>query len=63
MPKYFLSGTRYEPYERMMMSPDRSDRDIIPPPKKKSRAYGREKKRPLFPNCERVESSTQERSE
>lgn len=23
MPKYFMSGTRYEAFERMMMNPDR----------------------------------------
>lgn len=46
MAKFFLSGTRYEPYERMMMSPDRSARDN-PTPKKNPRSYeqsDREKK-------------------
>lgn len=65
MAKYFMSGTKYEKYERMMMSPDRSARDV-PPPKKKPRSYGRnarEKKNLPFPKGEQVESSTQERSE
>lgn len=29
MAKYFMSGTKYEPYERMMMSPDRSAKDTL----------------------------------
>jgi len=40
MAKYFMSGTKYEKYERMMMSPDRGGRDN-PPPRKKSIVYGR----------------------
>lgn len=39
MAKYFMSGTKYEPYERMMMSPDRSAKD--PPPRKQSQNFAR----------------------
>lgn len=45
MAKYFMSGTRYEKFERMMMSSDRSAKD--PPPRKQPRNFarnGREKK-------------------
>lgn len=31
MAKYFMSGTKYEKFERMMMSPDRSAKDPPPP--------------------------------
>lgn len=39
MAKYFMSGTKYEKFERMMMSPDRSAKD--PPPHKQPRNFGR----------------------
>lgn len=39
MAKYFMSGTKYEKFERMMMSPDRSAKD--PSPRKKPRNFGR----------------------
>ena len=45
MAKYFMSGTKYEKFERMMMSPDRGAKD--PPPRKQPRNFarnGREKK-------------------
>lgn len=45
MAKYFMSGTKYEKFERMMMSPDRSAKDS--PPRKQPRNFarnGREKK-------------------
>lgn len=31
MPRYFMSGTRYEAFERMMMSPSRRGREPGPP--------------------------------
>lgn len=39
MIKYFMSGTKYEPFERMMMSPDRGPGTLLRP--KKPRNYGR----------------------
>lgn len=36
MPKYFMSGTKYEAFERMMMSPSRRVREPDPPKEDKS---------------------------
>lgn len=36
MPKYFMSGTKHEAYERMMMSPSRRVREPDTPEKDKS---------------------------
>lgn len=33
MARYFMTGTKYEDFERMMMSTDRKGRDPVPQPK------------------------------
>lgn len=63
MAKYFMIGTKYESFERMMMSPDRRARDI--PSERKSphpMSEMSERNNLPFPMGERVESFTKERS-
>lgn len=47
MAKYFMGGTKYEPYERMMMSSHRNPKFYEPQRKKNypSRKGGREKQK------------------
>lgn len=47
MAKYFMGGTKYEPYERMMMSPHRTPKFYNPKRKRSypARKSGKEKQK------------------